>query len=341
MLPTGDERESELRALLTEAAGAADELLGTALTAEQRRSVERVRDRCGEAMRLLGDRSPPAADAAAAPSGAPGSDVERPAILLVEDNEVNRRVARLLLENRGYAVDVAADGREAVVATARTAFRAVLMDCHMPRVDGYVATAEIRAREGSGARLPIIAMTANAGPGARERCLSAGMDDYVAKPVSGDALDAVLRRWIPRMAPRPAAAPPPTSNRPSVPPIDLAMLRRLRTGPTPLGTDIVTEVIAIFRVDAPVKLAALRDAAARGDLPGAARAAHTLKGSAGHLGAKALAAVCARFEEKVKAAAAFDADVAMRAIADELERVLAALASEPRSSAPGPMSGGT
>jgi CheY-like chemotaxis protein len=243
--------------------------------------------------------------------------------LLVEDNEVNQRVTRLLLERRGYAVEIACDGREAVEATHRTTFAAVLMDCHMPRFDGYAATMEIRQRAGPGARVPIIAMTANAGPGARERCFAAGMDDYVAKPVDTDSLDAVLRRWVPR-APASRAAPS-VRRRPSIPPVDLGMLRRLHTGMPAGGSDLVSEVIGIFRREAPLRITALRDAASRGDLVAAARTAHTLKGSAGHLGAKTLAALCARFDEKVRAGAAFDVAFSVQAIAEELDRVEAAL----------------
>ncbi len=269
----------------------------------------------------------------------------RPRVLLVEDNSVNQRVGKLMMEKRGYAVEVAGDGYEAVEATARTAFAAVLMDCHMPRLDGYSATLEIRRRDAapgvqSGvhagapprARVPIIAMTANAGPGARERCLAAGMDDYIAKPVTAEALDEVLRRWVPG-ASAPPPAPPPV-RRPSSPTVDLGMLRKLRTTQSPGEPDIVTEVIALFLQDAPARVAAIREAVARGDLAVAIRAAHTLKGSAGHLGAKTLAALCSRFEEKVRGGAPFNVSFAVGAIAEELDRVSAALVEERRGGQP-------
>jgi CheY-like chemotaxis protein len=256
--------------------------------------------------------------------------VEGPRILLVEDNAVNQRVAKLMMEKRGYTVDVAADGQEAIEATQRTAYAAVLMDCHMPRCDGYAATLEIRRRDAHRPRVPIIAMTANAGPGARERCLASGMDDYIAKPVTAETLDEVLRRWVRPAAggPAPLPPPPPRPRIASSPAIDLGMLRNLRTTQAAGEPDIVAEVIALFLRDAPARVAAIRDGVALGDLDGAARTAHTLKGSAGHLGAKTLAALCARFEEKVRAGAPFNVTFAVSAIADELERVRAALAAE-------------
>ncbi len=117
-------------------------------------------------------------------------------LLVAEDNVVNQRVARGILEARGYRVDVVANGREAVAAVATMQYAAVLMDCQMPELDGYAATAAIRQAEVDGRHTPIIAMTANALTGERELCIAAGMDDYVTKPVKPAALIAMLERWI-------------------------------------------------------------------------------------------------------------------------------------------------
>jgi len=118
-------------------------------------------------------------------------------ILVAEDNVVNQQVARLTLQRRGFEVVVAADGAEAVEALGDgTDYDLVLMDCQMPRMDGFAATAEIRRRQAGGPPTPIIAMTASSTTEDRARCLAAGMDDFVAKPVRPDDLEAVLRRWL-------------------------------------------------------------------------------------------------------------------------------------------------
>jgi two-component system, sensor histidine kinase and response regulator len=121
---------------------------------------------------------------------------DRPLVLVAEDNAINLLLTRKLLDKLGYRVDQVADGRLAVEASARTRYAAILMDCQMPEMDGYEATGAIRRREADGPHVPIIALTAHAMTGDRERVLSAGMDDYVTKPVSLELLKRVLQRWI-------------------------------------------------------------------------------------------------------------------------------------------------
>ncbi len=124
----------------------------------------------------------------------------RTRVLLVDDNGVNRLLAARLLEKLGCDVTVAASGLDALEQARRLMFDLIIMDCQMPEVDGYQATQRIRSQEGNSSRTPIVAVTAHAMPGDRERCLQAGMDDYFSKPVTGASFVAMLERWGPARA---------------------------------------------------------------------------------------------------------------------------------------------
>ena len=121
-------------------------------------------------------------------------------VLVVEDQALNREVAEGMLAALGLQAATAADGRKALDMLAVDKFDVVLMDCQMPVMDGFSATAELRRREGTGNRMPVIALTANATHEGRDACLAAGMDDYLAKPFSRAALREVLARWLPAAA---------------------------------------------------------------------------------------------------------------------------------------------
>jgi CheY-like chemotaxis protein len=118
-------------------------------------------------------------------------------ILVAEDNPVNQRVVSLMLKKLGYSPEVVANGAEALHALELGAYHAILMDCQMPEMDGFEATKAIRSQSGDSSRTPIIALTANALPGEREKCMAAGMNDYLAKPLTLELLSEKLREWSP------------------------------------------------------------------------------------------------------------------------------------------------
>ena len=128
-------------------------------------------------------------------------------VLIAEDNVVNQRVATKFIEKLGCRVDVVANGLEAVRAADRLRYDLILMDVQMPEMDGFAATSVIRERQGDGSRVPIVALTANALAGDRERCLAAGMDDYLAKPITAADITNICRRWLPAPSGRTAGMP--------------------------------------------------------------------------------------------------------------------------------------
>jgi CheY-like chemotaxis protein len=149
---------------------------------------------------LRGD-SHAVSEPAAGPAGAPTRVLR---ILLVEDHPVNQMFAARLLEKRGHQVAVAANGREAVAAVARDHYDLILMDVQMPEMDGFEATAAIRNGEEPGTHIPIVAMTAHTMKGDRERCLAAGMDSYISKPVRPEELDRAIAAVVAQEVPSPA-----------------------------------------------------------------------------------------------------------------------------------------
>ncbi|MGV3618818.1 MAG: PAS domain S-box protein [Fimbriimonas sp.] len=220
-------------------------------------------------------------------------------VLLVEDNPVNRTVATRLLEGMGLRVRVATNGLEAVDFCSREAFPLVMMDLQMPEMDGLEATALIRELDVRLERhTPILAMTAHAMAGDRERCIAAGMDDYVSKPIRKEELREKLAKWLPEE--------PVETNQ-----IDLTYLTEIA------GDDMEfqREVLAAYAEGLPPMLDELRDAAARGDRDVAYRVAHTLKGSSRSVGANVFADHCERAEDAAKSGdiAAAAAELARRA----------------------------
>jgi CheY-like chemotaxis protein/HPt (histidine-containing phosphotransfer) domain-containing protein len=207
-------------------------------------------------------------------------------VLVVEDNAVNQRVIEAMLNKRGLAVECAGNGREGLSMIAAQDYALVFMDCQMPEMDGYEATAELRS---GGSRLPVVAMTAHAMKGDRERCLAAGMDDYLAKPLRPEELDAVLERWL---GAAPASSAAPAAADPSDALVDEARLRVFRDD----YPEIVEQLVELFVDSTPPLLRELRDGAESGDGDAVKRAAHKLKGSCQNIGASGMAAQAAQLE---------------------------------------------
>ncbi len=235
-------------------------------------------------------------------------------VLLAEDNLVNQEIARAMLESAGCQVTTALDGRLVVRQWFNQPFELVLMDCQMPELDGFEAAAEIRALEGaSGARVPIVALTANALAGDRERCLAAGMDDYLSKPFKRGDLIAVLRRWI-KLAPQPQAAkapdalPPVTlanndwSNPLNAPPaFDPAAFQN--TLPPGMGVDspLARKIVRLFAGESAKLLTEVERAAAAAETQALFRAAHSLKSSGASVGASAFSRIAKELEALARA----------------------------------------
>ncbi len=212
-------------------------------------------------------------------------------ILVAEDNAVNQLVIETMLDKRGFAVDVAADGAEALASLAQATYAAVFMDCQMPNVDGYEATRRIRAQERDGERLPVIAMTAHAMKGDRERCLAAGMDDYLSKPLRPEALDAVLARWLGAAGSLDAPEADPVEAA-SDALLDEARMRTFRDD----YPDIVDQLVDLFLQSTPPLLDELHAALDGDDVEELRRTAHKLKGSCQNVGATFMATLCRSLE---------------------------------------------
>jgi signal transduction histidine kinase/CheY-like chemotaxis protein len=271
-------------------------------------------------LEILGDRDEPRPSEAGAPMPETASVPLR--ILLAEDNLVNQTVALRLLERLDHRADVAADGREVLDRLERAPYDVILMDVQMPGMDGLEASRAVCARWPTGRRPRIIAMTAEAMEGDRERCLAAGMDDYLAKPIRLEELKRALGEC------RPLAAEPAAGGAPAPPHdgIDRGVLNGLRED---LGNpDTLRQVVRTFLDRAPLALAALRDAAARRDQAALLAAAHSLKGTSATLGALALSAECAELEGLARAGRLEDVPARLDAIAVQAEIASRALRSE-------------
>ncbi|WP_374581733.1 response regulator [Pseudoduganella sp.] len=244
-------------------------------------------------------------------------------VLLAEDNLANQEVALAMLHNLGVSVEVAANGMDVIALLERQQFDLILMDCQMPVMDGFQATAAIRAREGSERHIPIVALTANAVAGDRQRCLAVGMDEYLSKPFTQDQLGDMLRRWL---APAPArgaraaaaglAAPAAAdaAGDAGAAPAGLLeaealdTLRRLRPG-------LLRRVVDAWLEQSPGLYEEMQLAARTSDSALLYRAAHSLKNGSANVGARQLSELCAELEQRAR-----------HGQLDELEAAMAELA---------------
>src|SRR6266851_1054007 len=239
-------------------------------------------------------------------------------VLVVEDNAINQKLALNQLRKLGYGADAIDNGPAALDMLARVSYAAVLMDCQMPRMDGYATTAEIRRRESGRRHTIIIAMTAFAQEGARERCFAAGMDDYLAKPVRLEALEAVLTRWVPLKgtpnsqngSAKAAAGSGCESIDPEVMIELLDLSRWCENG------DLLGELIDMFYGEFASRLALIREATSRGQLDELDERAHELKGSCLSLGLGRMAILCSQLEALAREGSAEGA----HALLDQIER---------------------
>jgi two-component system sensor histidine kinase/response regulator len=202
-------------------------------------------------------------------------------ILVVEDNSLNQLVAEGIVSRLGYQVNIVANGQQALAALGSTSYAAVLMDCHMPIMDGFDATREIRRRQDQNRTIPIIAMTAAAMEEDRERCLAAGMDDYVSKPIDLQTVGELLRKWV-RTDPSPDLEAR----------IDGSRLDQLRQLGSFQDTDVLSAVVDLFIRQAPGDLAAIREAVRVGAVSDLKAATHGLRGAADNVGATRVAGLC-------------------------------------------------
>ena len=248
-------------------------------------------------------------------------------VLVAEDNPINQKLVLRQLQKLGFVADAVGNGLEVLEALAMIPYDIILMDCQMPEMDGYEATTEIRRREGDSRHTTIIALTANALSGDRDRCLSAGMDDYISKPVKQEELGAILDIYSasPSRGSGESAEPREESH---ISVIDLGVLASIRGLGDGGDSDPLSELIDLFLDDSAARLASLRNARKANDSRAFYRAAHTLKGSSGNMGARRMASICDYLEDAGRKGSLEGLGPLLNALEEEFASVTRALEAE-------------
>jgi two-component system, sensor histidine kinase and response regulator len=268
---------------------------------------------------ILGSRA--TEDSAEKPSiGALQSlDIRGTRVLLVEDSPVNLEVCVTILESMGCQVETAANGRQALDRYRQDEFDLIFMDCQMPEMDGYETTAEIRRREApSRRRTPIIALTGNVVEGARERCLTAGMDDYLAKPFTLDQMKTMLTSWLEPSSPvlkkdRTLLTTSPAATGP----VDYRVLESIRNLQRDGRTDVAQQVIRLFFKSAADLLRELQEGIAENDAVRVHHASHALKSASANVGAVTLSSHCRELEVIAQSGVVAEATTIVTAIIED------------------------
>lgn len=264
-------------------------------------------------------------------------------LLVVDDHSVNQQLAQMMLEQMGHRVNVVGDGQEALDALAQQSYDIVFMDCQMPEMDGFTATREIRRREGEGRHTPIIAMTANAMTGDRERCLEAGMDDYVSKPINIERLQEALERQISTIAPVEEstttqsdnqAAPDQEPNASDINRIDPAVLDEWQILSGSGYPAFLKKIVGQFVKDSTTCVSQIQEAVASRDIDALAAATHGLKGISSNMGARELQARSAEWEERARQNLIEDWDTIVEQLQSEVSLANQGLEQEVVKNAP-------
>jgi len=255
-------------------------------------------------------------------------------ILVADDHHVNQQLAVMLVERLGHRADVVANGQEAIEALSRMSYDVILMDCHMPEIDGYAATRAIRGAEGQTRHTTIIAMTANAMSGDREKCLNAGMDDYLSKPLRPEELARVLAHWLQEevqpQEPENPTLPPPPPPAPDVlaestQPLQPINLSTLQQWEEMAGKEFVVRMAEKFVEDATDCVTAIEQAIDNQEVMRLAETAHGLKGICRNMGADILAQVAYELEQASEGKLDRDIPPFLSKISQEFQRVQATL----------------